>query len=382
VLLIGAGLLTMSFARLLRVDPGFQPENVVTARIVLPRVRYEDDARARNFLADLLGRLSAIPGVCQAGATTYLPFGGDNNSSVISIVGRALAPGEAPPVPGWNFATPGYLQAMRIPLIQGRDISDADGPDAQKVVIIDQFLARKYFPKGDALGARINRGMEVPGSQQKPDECTIVGVVGSVKTGNLAENNPVGQIYLSYRQYVPRSVHLALRTERDNPQLIAALRRTLHQADPELPLFDVKTMPQRLAASLTNQRAAMGLCLIFAGLAVLLAAIGIYGVLAYSVSQRTREFGIRVALGAGGRELVGMVVGQGLRMAAVGLAAGAAGAFALTRMMSAMLFDVRPSDPAVFLAVAAVLGAVASIASLIPSARAARTPAAVALRYE
>ena len=382
VLLIGAGLLTMSFARLLRVDPGFQPENVVTAQVSLPRVRYGDDARARNFLADLLGRLSAIPGVRHAGATSYLPFSGELNSSVIGIVGHALAPGENPPVPGWNTATPGYLQAMRIPLIQGRDISDSDGPDSQKVVLIDQFLARKYFPKGDAIGARIARGIQVPGDPRIPDECTIVGVAGSVKTGNLAENNPVGQIYFSYRQYVPRNVHLTLRTERDNPQLIAAIRRTLHQADPEMPLFDVKTMPERLAGSLTNQRAAMGLCLIFAGLAVLLAAIGIYGVLAYSVSQRTREFGIRVALGAGGRELVGMVVGQGLRMAALGLAAGAAGALALTRMMSALLFGVRPSDPAVFLAVAAVLGAVASVASLIPSARAARIPAAVALRYE
>jgi predicted permease len=382
VLLIGAGLLTMSFARLLRVDPGFQPENVVTAQIGLPRVRYGDDARARNFLADLLARLSAIPGVRHAGATTFLPFGGNYNASVISIVGRALAPGENPPVPGWNTATPGYLQAMRIPLIQGRDISDSDSAGAQKVVIIDQFLARKYFPKGDAIGAKINRGMQVPGFQQKPDECTIVGVAGSVKTGNLAENNPVGQIYFSYKQYVPRGVHLVLRTERDTPQPIAAIRRTLHQADPELPLFDVKSMPERLAASLRNQRAAMGLCLIFAGLAVLLAAIGIYGVLAYSVEQRTREFGIRVALGAGGREVVGMVVGQGLRMAGLGLAAGAAGAFALTRMMSALLFDVRPSDPAVFVAVAAVLGAVAAVASLIPSARAARIPAAVALRYE
>jgi predicted permease len=382
VLLIGAGLLTMSFARLLRVDPGFQPENVVTAQVALPRVRYADDARARNFFADLLQRLSAIPGVSHVGATTYLPFGGDNNASVIGIAGRALAPGENPPVPGWNIATPGYLQTMRIPLIQGRDLSDSDGPDARKVVIIDQFLARKYFPKGDAIGAGINRGIEIPGNPEKPDECTIVGVAGSVKIGNLAEDNPVGQIYFSYKQYVPRSMHLVLRTGRDNPQLIAAIRRTLQQADPELPLFDVKTMPERLALSVRNQRAAMGLCLIFAGLAVLLAAVGIYGVLAYSVEQRTREFGIRVALGAGGRELVGMVVGQGLRMAAFGLAVGAAGAFALTRMMSALLFEVRPSDPAVFLAVVAVLGAVASVASLIPSARAARIPAAVALRYE
>jgi predicted permease len=345
-------------------------------------VRYGDDARARNTFADLLQRLSAIPGVTHAGATTYLPFSGGNNSSVIGIVGHTLAPGENPPVPGLNTATPGYLQAMGIPLIQGRDISDSDSADAPKVVLIDQFLARKYFPKGDAIGAKIDRGIRLPGNPQKPDECTIIGVVGSVKNGNLAENNPVGLLYFSYKQYVPRSVHLVLRTGRDNPQLIAAIRRTLHQVDPELPLYDVKPMSERVAASLRNQRAAMGLCLIFAGLAVLLAAVGIYGVLAYSVEQRTREFGIRVALGAGGREVVGMVVGQGLRMAAFGLAAGAAGAFALTRMMSALLFDVRPSDPGVFVGVAVVLGAVAAIASLIPSARAARIPAAVALRYE
>jgi predicted permease len=382
VLLIGAGLLTMSFVRLLRVDPGFLPENVMTAHVTLPRTRYGDDARARNFFADLLAKLSAIPGVRHAGATTFLPFGGNNNSNVISIPSRPLAPGENPPVPGWNIVAPHYLETMRIPLLAGRDISDADGPDAPKVVIIDQFLARKYFPKGDALGAKLLRGMQLAGDTRKPDECTIVGVAGSVKTSSLDENNPTGHLYFSYRQYVPRSAHLVVRTERNNPQLVAAIRRMLQQADPEMPLFDVKTMPERLAASLQLQRAAMALCLIFAGLALLLAAIGIYGVLAYSVSQRTREFGIRAALGAGGREVVGMVVGQGLRMAAVGLAVGAAGAFALTRLMSALLFEVRPSDPGLLLAVAVVLGAVASVASLIPSVRAARIPPALALRYE
>jgi predicted permease len=382
VLLIGAGLLTMSFIRLLRVNPGFQPENVLTAQVTLPRARYGNDAVARSFLTNLLERVSAIPGVRYTGATTYLPFSGNNNSSVITIVGRALAQGENPPVPGWNNVAPGYLQAMGIPLIEGRDITDSDGPDAQRVVIIDRLLAHKYFPNGGAIGARINRGIQVPGDPQKPDECTIVGVAGSVKTGNLAESNPVGQVYFSYRQYVPRSVHLTLRTERDNPQLIASIRRVLHQADPEMPLFDVKTMPERLAASLRLQRAAMALCLIFGGLAVLLAAIGIYGVLAYSVSQRTREFGIRAALGAGRREVVRMVVEQGLRMAALGLAAGVTGALFLTRMMTALLFEVRPTDPPLFLAIAAVLSAVASVASLIPSVRAARVPPAVALRYE
>jgi ABC-type antimicrobial peptide transport system permease subunit len=203
-----------------------------------------------------------------------------------------------------------------------------------------------------------------------------------VKTGNLAENNPVGQVYFSYKQFVPRSGYLVVRTGRDDPQLTGAMRRELQRLDPEMPLVDAKRMPERLSNSLRSQRAAMTLCLIFGGLALLLAAIGIYGVLAYSVSQRTREFGIRVALGARSGELVAMVVKQGLRMAAWGLTAGAAGAFAVTRTMRALLFDVRPADPGVFLMVALVLAAVASLASLIPSARAVRVGPATALRYE
>ncbi len=380
ILLIGSGLLTMSFARLLKVDPGFRTDNVETAEIALPKVRYSDDARARNFLSDLLARLAAIPGVRHVGVTTFLPFCGDNNSSVIGVVGHPLGPGEPPPVPGWNHVNAGYLSAMGIPVLEGRAISESDGPDSQKVVVIDQFLARKYWPRGNAVGAQITRGLELGGF--KPDVCTVVGVVGSVKTGDLAENNPVGQIYYSYKQYTPRDMHLVLQTNNGSSQTVAAVRRELRRADPEMPLFDVKSMTERLRSSLATRRAVVALCLMFAALALLLAAIGVYGVLAYSVSQRTREIGVRVALGAGARDVVGMVVGQGLRMAAAGLAIGAVGAFAVTRLMSAMLFEVRPSDPAVFLIVTVVLAAVAAIASLIPSTRAARIPPAVALRYE
>jgi predicted permease len=380
ILLIGSGLLTMSFARLLKVDAGFQSDNVATAAISLPKVRYSDDARARNFVSDLLARLAAIPGVRHAAATTFLPFSGNNNSSVIMIVGHALAPGENPPVPGWNQVSAGYFQAMGIPVLQGRALSESDGPDSPKVVVIDQFLERKHWPRGNAIGAQITRGVALGG--YKPDVCTIVGVVGGVKTGDLAENNPVGQIYYSTRQYPPRGMHLVLKTDAGNPQTVASVRRELQRADPEMPLFDVKTMTERLSTSLANRRAAMALCLMFGALALLLAAVGVYGVLAYSVSQRTREIGVRVALGAGARDVIGMVVGQGLRMAAAGLAIGALGAFAVTRLMSAMLFEVRPSDPAVFLIVTVALAAVAGIASLIPSARAARIPPAIALRYE
>ncbi len=382
VQLIGSGLLTLSFARLLKVNPGFRAEGVVTARISLPRAHYGDDASVRNLLSGMLERMSAIHGVRRAGLTTFLPFGGGYNSSVIQFPSHPLAPGENPPVPAWNTVDGGYFPAMGIPLLQGRGFTDSDGPDSPKVAIIDEFLARRYFPNSNAIGAAVTRGIQLSGDSRKPDDCTIVGVVGSVRSGDLAENNPVGQIYFPYKQYPARTVHLAVRTAREDPQLFAAMRREVQQADPELPLFDTRTMPERLSSSLQTRRVAMALCLLFAFLALLLAAIGIYGVLAYSVSERTREFGIRAALGAGARELVGGVVGQGLRMAACGLAVGATGALALTRMMRAMLFEVQPAEPTVFAAVALALAAVAGAASLIPSARAIRIPPASALRYE
>jgi predicted permease len=377
VLLIGAGLLTISFARVLEVKPGFDPDNVVTARLSLPRVRYGDNAPARALISTLMDKLTATPGFRHVGAATYLPFGNSRNSSVVMIAGRPLAPGENPPVPGWNMVNSGYFSAMGIPLLQGRGLSESDGPDSEKVMVIDEFLAKKYWPAGDAIGHKIIREMDKPETA-----CTIVGIVGSVKTGDLAEQNPVGHIYFHYKQFVPRSLYLVVRTANNDPQVTGAIRRAVLEADPELPVFDLKTMPERLSQSLMNRRAAMVLCLIFAALALLLAAVGIYGVLAYSVSQRTRELGIRVALGASARNVLGMVAGQGLRLAGIGLAVGAACAFAVTRLMSSLLFDVRAADPGVFLGVAAILGLVAAIASLIPSFRAIRIRPATALRYE
>lgn len=383
VLLIGSGLLTLSFARLLTVNPGFRPENVITAEFALPDARYKDDAVARNFVSSLLEKLRATPGVRHAGVTTFLPFSDSSNASVIQIDSHPLADGENPPVPGWNFVDSGYLPAMGIPILEGRNLSESDGPDGQKVVLIDQFLAHKYWPKGGAIGNTLRRGIDdgAPESKKEP-HYTIVGVVGSVKTGNLAEQNPVGQVYFAYKQSGQHGMHLVVKTERDNPQLLGAIRHEILQADPELPLFDTKTMPERLSASLVDRRASMILCLIFGGLAVLLSAIGVYGVLAYSVTQRTREFGIRMALGAAMRDVLGLVLWQGLRLAGVGLVIGALVAFVLTRFMATMLYNVKPADPTVFLLGAAVLGAVAVAASLVPSMRAIRIRPAVALRWE
>jgi putative ABC transport system permease protein len=375
VLLIGSGLLTRSFMRLLTVDPGFQAENVATAQFSLPSNRYKEDVQRRNFVTMLLDKVRSIPGVKHSGITTYLPFSGRNNASAIRIMDRPLAPGELPPVPGWNTIDSGYLQAMRIPLLAGRNFSDSDGPDSMRVALVDQFMARKYWPNGTPLGAKIQEF-------ESENQFTVIGIVGSVKTGDLAEQNPLGQIYFHYKQSVLDNMHVVLRGEAEKTPLTNALRRELAQIDPELALFDARMMPERMSRSLSNRRAAMALCVIFAGLALLLSAIGIYGVLAYSVTQRTREIGIRMALGAEARDVLRMVLGQGVKVTAIGLAIGAVGAFFLTRAMSALLYEVKPHDPLVFLSTGALLAAVALIASFIPSLRAVWIQPSVALRQE
>lgn len=375
MLLIGAGLLTLSFSRTMNVDPGFQPEGVLTAQFSLPENRYPDDAARRAFVSRLMEEVRAIPGVKHAGATTYLPFSNSANASVIAIVGRPLKPGEKPPVPGWSRVDWGYFQAMGLHPLQGRVFNASDGPESQPVVVIDEYLAKNRWPEGNAVGARIMRGLE------EDKQWTIVGVVPSVKTLNLAENNPVGQVYFPVTQFPAAQMRLVVKTD-GGRQVAADLRRVLQKADPELPLFDVKTMPERIAESLVNRKATMVICLVFAGLALLLSAVGIYGVLAYTVTQRTREFGIRVALGATVRDVVGKVVGQGLKLAGIGLVIGFAGALALTRFMTTLLFEVRPTDPGVFVAVAVALTVVAVVASFVPSLRALRIRPANALRYE
>jgi len=375
LILIGSGLLTRSFIRLLKVNPGFKGENVVTARFSLPENRYRDESGRRNFITTLLDKVRSIPGVKHSGITTFLPFSGSISRSGIMIEGRPLGPGEFPPVPGWNRIDSGYLQAMGIPLIAGRNFNESDVPDSMHVVLVDEFLARKYWPKGDLIGQKIHE-------LDSKDLFTIVGVVGSVKTGDLGEQNPVGHIYFHYKQSVPSSMHVVLRGDQESHLLTNVLRRELAHVDPELALFDARMMRERMSISLENRRALMVLCLIFGGLALLLAAIGIYGVLADSVTQRTREIGIRMALGATGNDVLRMVLGQGLKLTVIGLALGAVGAFFLTRAMSTFLFEVKPHDPSVFLLTGLLLCLVALISSLIPSLRAVWIQPSVALRHE
>jgi predicted permease len=379
VLLIGSGLLTLSFARLLKVKPGFQTEDLTTVRVSLPDSRYKDDAAANVFFSRLRDRLQTIPGVRRIGLTTLLPFSGNGNASLMMPVGRSLQAGEKPPVPAMNMCDSGYLPAMRIPILQGRNISDSDGTNAPPVAIIDEFLARRYWPRDDAVGSKIKVGDP---DDNKAPQYTIVGIAGTVKTSNLAEKNPIGQVYFPYQQIGPHAVHFVVQSDHNNSGLIASIRQRVAELDPELALFDVRSMSERVSRSLVNQRAAMTLCLVFGGLALLLSAIGLYGVLAYSVTQRTREIGIRTALGAAPGEVLKMIVVQGLKVSAIGLAVGVVAAYALTRLMTTLLYDVKPADPAVFAVVTLVLAAVAALASLVPSMRAVRIHPSTALRYE
>jgi len=377
VLLIGSGLLTLSFARLLAVDPGFQAQNIQTAQFALPRSRYKNDAQLRSFLGPLLADIRAIPGVAAAGATDSLPFGGNVNASALAVEGYNSASGELPPVPNWCRIDSGYLPAMHIPLRAGRYLQESDTADSPKVVIVDEFLARKYWPAGNAIGGHIHDGIG-----PKASTYTVVGVVGSIKAGDLADQSPRGAVYFDYKQSPARTVHVVVKTTAANHQAVAAVRAALLRADPEVPLFDIKTMPERVSGSVRDRKTAMVICLVFALLALALSAIGIYGVLAYTVAQRTREFGIRMALGATAGNVVGMVVKHGVRLAALGLAFGLATAFAVTRLMTTLLYGVRPTDPAIFFAVAAALMTVAIIASAIPSFRVTRIRPATALRSE
>jgi predicted permease len=378
VLLTGSGLLTLSFSRLLAVDPGFRPQRVMTAAFSLSGRRYAEEALTRGRLTELMARVRTIPGVEAAGITTGLPFSDSHNDGAIQIEGHKPAPGELPPDPDWIVIDSGYFAAMGIPLREGRTFRDSDTTEATAVAVIDEQLARRYWPHGGAIGAAIRRSLDPTSPLIR-----IVGVAGTVKAADLTETNRQGQVYFPYTQAdFSRVYRVVVKTAADDPAVPGALRTELRSVDPEVALFDVKSMDERLSASLRNRRAAMVICLVFAGLALVLSALGIYGVLAYTVTQRTREFGVRMALGAGRADVLRLVVAQGMKLAAAGVAIGVGGSLALTRVMTAMLFHVAAYDPAVYGGTLAALLGVAAAASAIPALRALRVQPATALHHE
>lgn len=375
VLLIGAGLLIRSFLRLAAVSPGFEPEKTLTMRMTLFGSAYRTDQKVVDFTQQILERVRRLPQVRAAGTIHFLPLSGLLSATGFWVDGRPTPQHGDEPVAVTLVITPGYFSAMGVPLIRGRTFTERDRDGAPLTVIVNQALARKYFPNENPVGRRLF----IQWGRKTPYE--IVGVVGDVRHRGL-EREPEPTLFLSDFQEPNGLVSLVVRTAGDPMQVAATIEKEIHSVDPVLPISEVRTMDYYLSSSVSKPRFNTLLLGSFAGLALLLAAIGIFGVISYSVAQRTHEIGIRVALGASGGSVVSMVLRQGLFLTLAGVALGLAGAFALTRLLATLLFGVTATDPITFAAVAVVLGAVALVSSYIPARRATKVDPTVALRYE
>jgi predicted permease len=377
MLLIGAGLLIRSFARLQNVSPGFNAGNVLTLELTLNGPKYKDPQMVLAAYRDLWHRLEGLPGVTASGAVTALPLSQMFAWGPITVEGRVPPPGENFINADQRIANGRYFAAMEIPLLAGRLFNDQDNAASPKVVIVDEYMARQLWPNQDPIGKRIHFGSV---TDQNPWE-TVVGVVGRVKQYTLDSDSRIA-LYLPQTQYPQRAMNVVLRTEGDPSALTSAVKQQIQALDSDLPLYNVRTMEHRVEESLARRRFSMLLLALFACVALVLATIGTYGVMAYLVNQGTREIGIRIALGATQMGIVRLVVWKGMALALCGVAAGLAGAFALSRLMRSLLFGVRPDDPLTFVAVSLGLTLITLLGSYIPAHRAARIDPIVSLRYE
>jgi putative ABC transport system permease protein len=389
VLLVGAGLMIRSFARLMAIEPGFDADGVVTMRLTLPAAKYREQERWIAFHQDLVRRVSGIAGVTAVGVNSAVPLEGGGSESGVIVEGRPVPPpGAQGDVCLFQASSPEYFRAMGIPLVRGRAFTDRDTKAGTPVVIVDESLVRKLFPGEDALGKRI--AFEFRGNRNNPDPLwrEIVGVVGHVKHYGLASEPPFVQLYapldqfpLWFEQRRP-SMALVARTPLAAEPLTAAIRRELAAIDRDIPVYNVQTMRTYLAQTTEQPRLSVILLGGLGGLALLLAIIGIYGVVSYSVVQRTQEIGVRMALGASGNHVLQMVVKQALALIAAGVVIGTGASVALGSVMRSLLFEVSPRDPATLAAIAGSLALVGLVASLVPALRATRVDPLTALRSE
>ncbi|HKI04485.1 MAG TPA: ABC transporter permease [Thermoanaerobaculia bacterium] len=399
VLLVGSGLMVKSFWKLRSVDPGLDPEGVLTMGLSLPETEYQDVFATARFVRALLERVRAVPGVVSAGTTTVLPLSGGNSNSGYSFEDFPLGPDVVPPILGTRFASPGYFEAMGIPVIEGRVFEGIDPARRSDEVVVSEALARRFWPGKSALGKRLAQGLS-EGNRWY----TIVGVVGSTRDLGLHEK-PHEAVYfpvLRARQgpadnedgengengaddedeWVPRGFALVVKGRVDPASLAPQIRQAVWSIDPNLPLSRVRPMEEVVAHSMARTSFTMTLLVIAAAVALLLGAVGIYGVISYVVSQRTREIGVRMALGAARVDISRMVLREGAAITLLGIGIGLAFALALTRLMLALLYDVSPTDPTTFVAVPVLLTAVALMASWLPARRAAAVEPLEAIRYE
>ena len=377
VLLVGAGLLIKSLWRLQKVNSGLQPQNVLTFNVGLPeKYNYEKQAR---FFIDLKSRLESLPGVQSASSVLPLPLSGDRFVISFEIEGRPMAPKDHPS--GDFFAAGvGYFRAIGIPIIKGRDFDDRDRYGSTPVVIITETLARQFFPNEDPIGKRIKPGINtIEGDKTTMRE--IIGVVGDVRNRSL-DTAPKQAYYVPQTQVPFDQMVMVVKTADDPHNLISAATKQVSAMDQDIPVFGVKTMEEYLSTSVAAPRFSTTLLTIFAGVALVLTVVGLYGVMSYSVAQRRNEIGIRLALGAQSRDVLLMIVKQGSLLIGLGLVIGLSGAFALTRLIASMLFGVTAKDPLTFTAVGVLLAAVALLACYVPALRATKVDPMEALRYE
>lgn len=384
-LLFGAGLLLASFRQLLDVNPGFRTKGIVTASVSAPEAKYSDPMQQQALMNRALASIRGTPGVISAGATTAIPLGGNFNNSVILAEGHTMRAGESVISPTRLEVTPGYLETMGIPLLRGRYFQESDDRNSPLVVIVDERLAERFWPHRDPVGQRMYEPDEK--SVTKPDEHTVwyrvVGVVRSVRLEDLSgTGNPVGSYYYPYAQRPSNRYTIAIATAGDGTALIGTVRAKMAALDPDLALFDVRTMAQREELSLASRRTSMLLAMAFGALALFLAAIGIYGVLAYLVAQRRREIGIRVALGSTHSGIVRLVIREGFVMVGVGLAMGMIAAVSLRSAIRSEIYGVGPLDPLVVGGVTLVFAVVALCACIVPARRAARVDPMIVLNQQ
>ena len=400
VLLAGAGLLLASFQHVLSVDPGFKPDHVLTATVVLPRARFRENSAMTAFMDESLQRIRALPGVAAAGITGTMPLSGNNNNSVIFAEGYQMKPGEAPIAPTNASVSPGYFEAMSVQLTSGRFFDERDaaptdattnmfGLNQPRVAIVDDRLARRFWPGQDPIGRRLYTPTDPNNLTAITPQTVFMEVVGVIKEMKLQsltqEDDLVGAVYFPVLQTMPPAqaqglgLNYAIKTAGDPAALGGALRQIVASLDRELALFDVLTMNQRVDRSLVNRRSPVVLSLAFATIALLLSAIGIYGVLAYVVTQRTREIGIRLALGSSGGKIFELILREGVLLIGGGFALGAVGAMALRRSLQSQLFQISATDPLALAVAAAVLAVVAVVACAVPARRATRIDPVIAL---
>ena len=378
VLLVGAGLLIRSFVLLQQVNPGFNPRHLLSVDLSLPMAKYAENQQAVQFFDQLLAALGQQPGIEAVAISTDLPLGGNVDFLAFSVEGRPLAPTDRTPDAEVRIISPEYFRTLQIPLRSGRMLTDRDTSEVPDAVVINETLARKYFPGEDPLGKRITFG-----DPQAADVewFSVVGVVGDVR-GTRLSDEPYAQLYTSYRQTPRRAATLIVRTAGEPTRMLNSVREQIWALDRQQPLYNVRTVDQVLAQAVARPRFNMLLISILAGVALVLASVGIYGVISYSVTQRTHELGVRMALGATAADVLKLVIGQGMLLAGIGLGVGLVAAFAVTRIMASLLFGVSASDPLTYLGLAALLGAIAFLACYIPARRATKVNPVTALRAE